>query len=240
MKLIEIKNLNKTYQTPTSEITAIKNINMIIKEHDIISILGPSGCGKTTFLDILTNTLDYKGTISFYKKLNIGYMMQVDAILPWLTVYENAILTLKLKKQLNKDNIKYVNELLKKYDLYNFINEYPDNLSGGQKQRLALIRTLATKPNILFLDESFSKLDINTKSLIMDDVYKIIKDLKITTIMITHDIIDALNFSNKIVVLSKRPSSIIKEFKIEDTSSPSKRNFNSDLFNKIKGLIYGS
>lgn len=194
MNLIKINNLSHTYHTPTKEINSIKDINLTIKQGEIISIVGPSGCGKSTLLNILTKLLkETHGQIIKYDNLNIGYMMQDDALLPWLTVLDNSTLGLKLKNNLNKETTIYVEDLLTKYKLIDFKNEYPKNLSGGMRQRVALIRTLAIKPNILLLDEPFSKLDIDSRINISDDVYKIIKELNITTILITHDISEVIS-----------------------------------------------
>ncbi|MEG1506974.1 MAG: ABC transporter ATP-binding protein, partial [Bacilli bacterium] len=189
-KLLEIKNLNKIYHTLNGEIEAIQNINLDIYEKEFICIVGSSGCGKSTLLNILANldTLS-KGTITFNKEnIKIGYMLQEDALFPWLTIKENALLGLTITKNLTKENIKYVIDLLKTYGLEDFINKYPEQLSGGMKQRVALIRTLATKPDILFLDEPFSALDYQSRLAVSDDVAKIIKNENKTVVMITHDI----------------------------------------------------
>ena len=165
-------------------------------------------------------------------------MFQEDLLFPWLTVYENTILGLKIKKELNKENKKYVNDLLEKYGLIEFKNNYPRELSGGMRQRVALIRTLATKPDILLLDEPFSALDYHTRIEISDDVYKIIKNEEKTAIMVTHDIQEAIAMSDKVIVLSKRPAKIkrIYDIVLENKSVPSKnrndKNF-SDYYEKI-------
>lgn len=242
MKLISINNLTKNYHTKTKEIEAIDNISFDINDNEIVSIIGPSGCGKSTILNILTNIdKPSSGIIEKKDNLKIGYMMQNDCLLPWLTVFENATLGLKLKSIKNKDNIDYVNSLLEKYGLKEFANEYPRNLSGGMRQRLALIRTLAIKPDILFLDEPFSKLDYTTRLSISDDVFKIIRELNISAILITHDIKEALMLSDRIIVLSKRPA-IIKDIitlEYNDTLPSEKERTNNyeEITNSIWELI---
>lgn len=207
--LIEIKNLNKSYHTKEGEIKAINNFSLDIKKGEIISLVGPSGCGKSTILTILAELdKDYIGNIIKNKDLRISYMLQSDALLPWLTIYENAILGLKIQNKLTTDNIEYVNYLLKLYKLNDFKDNFPKSLSGGMKQRVALIRTLATKPDLLLLDEPFSALDQQSRLLISDDVYKIIKKEKKTVILVTHNIEEAILFSDKVVILSKRPANI--------------------------------
>ncbi len=207
--LIEIKNLNKSYHTKEGEINAINNFSLDIKKGEIISLVGPSGCGKSTILSILAELdKDYIGNIIKNKDLKLSYMLQSDALLPWLTIYENATLGLKIQNKLTTDNIEYVNYLLNLYKLNDFKDNYPKSLSGGMKQRVALIRTLATKPDLLLLDEPFSALDQQSRLLISDDVYKIIKKEKKTVILVTHNIEEAILFSDKVVILSKRPASI--------------------------------
>jgi len=207
--LLELKNISKSYHTKEGEINAIKDINLKVNDCEIISLVGPSGCGKSTLLSIIASLdNDYKGNIIKKENLKIAYMLQSDALLPFLTIYENAILGLKIQNKLNKENIDYVNNLLKFYNLYEFKDNYPKSLSGGMKQRVALIRTLALSPDLLILDEPFSALDSETRLLIGDDVYKIIKKEKKTAILVTHNIEEAIIFSDKVVVLSKRPSYI--------------------------------
>lgn len=233
MNLINICNLSKTYHTLTKEIKALENITYNIEENKIISVVGPSGCGKSTLLNLITELeKPSEGYIRNNRDLTIGYMMQSSALLPWMTVFDNACLGLDIKKIHNEDSIEYVNNLLKKYDLYDFKDEYPNNLSGGMKQRLALIRTLAIKPNILLLDEPFSKLDIETRKNISNDVYKIIKELNITTILITHDIEEALSLSNDIIILTKRPGKIKAVYKLnfDENILPNERR-KDEIFN---------
>jgi len=220
--LIEINNLNKSYHTKEGEIQAISNFNLKINKGEIISLVGPSGCGKSTILSILAELdNEYEGNLQKKKNLKIAYMLQSDALLPWLTIYENCILGLKIQNNITKENLEYVNYLLKFYNLEEFKDNYPKSLSGGMKQRVALIRTLALKPDLLLLDEPFSALDQQSRLLISDDVYKIIKKEKKTVILVTHNIEEAILFSNKVIVLSKRPAKIknIVNINIENTNS---------------------
>lgn len=214
--ILEIKNINKSYHTKEGEIKAIDNFNLKVNKGEIISLVGPSGCGKSTILSILAELdKDYKGSIIKDNDLKTSYMLQSDALLPFLTIYDNCLLGLKIQKKLTEENIAYVNYLLKFYNLDEFKDNYPKSLSGGMKQRVALIRTLATKPDLLLLDEPFSALDEQSKLLISDDVYKIIKKEKKTVILVTHNIEEAILFSDKVVILSKRPANIKNIIDIE-------------------------
>ena len=216
-KLLEIKNISKTFNTLNGEINAIKSISFDVNNEDFIAIVGSSGCGKSTLLNIISGLLEKtNGTIKFYKENPIiGYMLQEDALLPYLNILDNATLGLSLKKIKTKENIEYTKKLLETYGLKDFIYKYPKELSGGMKQRVALIRTLAIKPDILLLDEPFSALDYQSRLSVSEDVYNIIKKEKKTVIMITHDIAEAISLSDKIIVLSKRPSIVKKIYDIE-------------------------
>lgn len=139
--ILTINNLSKTYYTKEKEILALDNIYLNIKENSITAIVGPSGCGKSTLLNII-GRLDKKtkGEIIFNDNKNkIGYMFQNDCLFPWLTILDNCLIGLKIQKQLTKENIDYVKQLLTNYGLKDFINSYPSNLSGGMKQRVAWI-----------------------------------------------------------------------------------------------------
>ena len=222
-KIIKINNLSKKYFDKNNEVLAIDNINLDIYEGEFLVIVGPSGCGKSTLLNIIGG-IDNKsdGKIIIDNNIKIGYMLQSDCLFSWLTILDNALLGLKINNMLNEDNINYVEKLLKLYGLEEFKDKYPSSLSGGMRQRVALIRTLALKPDILLLDEPFSALDYQTRLMVADDVYKIIKKENKTVIMITHDIGEAISIGDRIVVLSDRPSKVknIFDINLTDKSSP--------------------
>ena len=218
--LLEIKNLSKTYHTKKEEIKAIDDLTLEIKQGEFVAIVGSSGCGKSTLLSILAGLEEKtKGEILFNKQdFTIGYMLQNDSLFDWLTILDNALLGLDIKGKKTKENIEYVKNLLKTYDLDNFKEKYPKELSGGMKQRVALIRTLAIHPDVLLLDEPFSALDYQTRLAVSDDVYKIIKKEKKTVIMVTHDLAEAISLADRVVVLSKRPCRIKKIYDIKLTN----------------------
>ena len=220
---LEIENLSKNYNSLNGEVKAIKNISLKVKEKEFLSIIGPSGCGKSTILNILSGLdKNYKGTIKKRKDTTISYMTQDDSLFPWLSVFDNACIGLKIKHKYTKENIEYVNYLLKKYGLLEFKNTKINNLSGGMKQRVALIRTIAIKPNLILLDEPFSALDYMSRLKVSEDIFNIIKEEGITAIMVTHDIAEAVTLSDRVVVLSNRPSTIknIYEINLSDKSNP--------------------
>ena len=222
-KLLSINNLGKYYYSITDQIEAVKDVSFDVFENEFISIVGPSGCGKSTILSILGNLEDKtSGNITFYKDLKIGYMLQDDCLFFWRSILDNCLIGLEITNNLTIENIEYVISLLKTYGLYEFKDKYPTSLSGGMRQRVALIRTLAMRPDILLLDEPMSALDAQSRLAISDDIYKIIKNEGITAIMVTHDIAEAVSMSNKVIVLTKRPAVIKKiyEINLENSSTP--------------------
>ncbi len=222
-ELLKIKDLSKNYHTKNTETLAVDNFSFDLINGEFVAIVGPSGCGKSTILNILAG-LDTKsgGEIILNKDTKMGYMLQQDALFNWKTVLDNCLLGLEINKDLNKQSKQYVLDLLNTYGLKDFIDNYPNTLSGGMRQRVALIRTLATKPDLLLMDEPFSALDYQTRLSVSDDVYQIIKNEKKSAIMVTHDIAEAISMADKIIILSKRPSKIKKiiDIKLTDKSTP--------------------
>ncbi|MBO5954415.1 MAG: ABC transporter ATP-binding protein [Clostridia bacterium] len=213
--LVEISNLSLIYQSIKHETTALNNINLSIKPEEFISIVGPSGCGKTTILSLISGLL--KPTTGTVKVLNktpnpkddiSGYMFQKDNLLPWRNIEKNIYFGLEIKRKCSKEKKDYALSLAEKYGLGEFLKKHPSELSGGMRQRVALIRTLALKPELLLLDEPFSALDYQTRLELCDDVFEIIKKEKKTAILVTHDLIEAITLSDRIIVLSARPGTI--------------------------------
>ncbi len=223
MEILKVKHLRKTYHTKKHEILAVEDFSFNLKQGEFVAIVGPSGCGKSTILSILCG-LDKpsSGTIEINNNLKFGYMLQGDNLFEWRTIYKNCLIGLELENKLTKENLDYVNHLLDTYGLKDFKKAYPNNLSGGMRQRVSLIRTLATKPDILFLDEPFSALDYQTRLAVSDDVYKIIKKEKKSAIMVTHDLSEAISMADRVIVMSPRPSTIknIYEIKLTGKSTP--------------------
>ena len=179
---LKLKNITKTFQDLNGETLAIADFSYDFKKGKFVSIVGPSGCGKSTLLSIISGLEPQTSGMIFLDNStlsisnhNIGYMLQKDYLLDWRTIYKNILLGLEIRHMISDETLYHVNELLKKYDLYDFKDKYPSQLSGGMRQRVALIRTLAINPEILLLDEAFSALDYQTRLSVTEDIYKIIK-----------------------------------------------------------------
>ncbi|MGL5869969.1 ABC transporter ATP-binding protein, partial [Clostridium chrysemydis] len=215
MSLLEVSNINMSYHSEKSETKALSNISFNVENGDYLSILGPSGCGKSTLLNIIsgllvpsTGKILFNGKDILKREAQIGYMFQRDGLFDWTSVWNNVTLGLKIKGEMTEENKSRVLKLLENYDLLKFKDHKPLELSGGMRQRVALIRTLALNPKVLFLDEPFSSLDYQTRLNVCDEIHQIIKLEKKTALMVTHDIGEAISTSNRIIILKKRPGEI--------------------------------
>ena len=224
-EIVKVVNLTKNFYTKEGEMEVLKNISFTLHEGEILSLLGPSGSGKSTILNILTNLLEpTSGEVSI--KGTIGYMFQKDHLLEWRSIMDNITLGLEIMHKKNdKKSMERIERLLKTYGLWEFRNMYPKELSGGMRQRVALIRTLSVDPSILLLDEPFSALDYQTRLMVNDDVYKVIKNENKSVILVTHDISEAIAMGDKVAVLSKRPSTIKNTYDIDLDLGSSKTTF---------------
>ena len=221
-ELLTMQNVTARYQSPDGELTAAENISLTVSQGEFVSIVGPSGCGKSTLLTIMAGLkrpsegkvlLDGEPITGPGGK--IGYMLQKDNLLEWRTIYKNILLGLEIRNRLTPENIEYARGLLRTYGLWDFRDRYPSQLSGGMRQRVALIRTLAVKPEIFLLDEAFSALDYQTRLTVTDDIYSILRREGQTMVMVTHDIPESVSMSDRVVVLSGRPARIKQIHTIE-------------------------
>ncbi|MED4533522.1 ABC transporter ATP-binding protein [Metabacillus fastidiosus] len=223
MSFLTVHDVHHIYVTKDSAMKALEKINLSVEEGEFISFLGPSGCGKTTLLSIIAALIrPTKGKVTIAGKLvtetnsDTGYMLQQDYLFPWKTIEENITIGLKIIGNLTKENRQHCLELLKEIGLENVKKQYPHQLSGGMRQRAALVRTLATDPKILLLDEPFSALDFQTKLKLEDLVFQILKEYKKTALLVTHDIGEAIAMSDRIFILSSNPGKIEKIYDIPD------------------------
>lgn len=234
-ELLCFNDVSFTYYTKENETDALKNISFCINENEFLSIVGPSGCGKSTILSLISGLIPPTLGRIFIEDCqvlgasnDIGYMLQKDHLFDWRTIRENVMLGLEIRHKKTEENMQYADVLLEKYGLKDFVDHYPRQLSGGMRQRVALIRTLATMPKILLLDEPFSALDYQTRLNVCDDVYQIIKEEKKSTVLVTHDIAEAISISDRIIVLTQRPASIKNMFTLDILKdSPLKRRENT-------------
>lgn len=212
---VKFENVSLTYHDKSGETLALDGLGFEVKQGELLGLVGPSGCGKTTVLSIISSIVKpSSGSVTVYgekagdSRDKCGYMLQRDELFPWLTIAQNVLLGAKVKKM--KDRRGYAFSLLDKYGLGDFKNRYPSQLSGGMRQRVALIRTLATSPELLLLDEPFGALDFQTRLRVVGDVHSIIKNEKKTAVFVTHDISEAISMCDRIIILSARPAKVKK------------------------------
>ncbi len=224
--VVEVHNVGMKYQSLNGEITALENINFSVLDGEFVSIVGPSGCGKSTLLSIISGLIfSTSGTVllSGEKVMGtspkIGYMLQKDHLFDWRTIYQNVMLGLEIRKGVTQAAKERAINLLNTYGLYEFKDKYPNQLSGGMRQRVALIRTLVTDPQILLLDEAFSALDFQTRLLVNDDIYGIIKKENKTALLVTHDISESISMADRVILLSKRPGTVKNIYEINMKSN---------------------
>ena len=215
--MLDVSNLSFDYLSASSCLPVIDNISFQAFEGDFISIVGPSGCGKSTLLSLISGLLPpeegsilINGVPLSKSQCRIGYMLQSDQLFEWRTLIQNAALGLEIQKKMDHAAEDRLHRLLKLYGLEQFEHSRPSELSGGMRQRAALIRTLALEPELLLLDEPFSALDYQTRLNVSDDIGIIMKKQRKPAILVTHDISEAISMANRVLILSKRPATVIK------------------------------
>lgn len=212
---IAVKQVSKTYMNRSGETLAVQNISFTVPEGSFVSLVGPSGCGKSTLLSLVAGLFrPSEGSITLWERPVdgpspvIGYMLQQDYLLGWRTILENAVLGLEIRGERNEKTEAHVRFLLKEMGLEEVEHHYPHQLSGGMRQRVALVRTLATNPKVLLLDEPFSALDFQTKLKLEDLVISTLRKHQKTAILVTHDLSEAIAMSDQVILLDHHPGTI--------------------------------
>lgn len=223
MNLLKLAEVSHSYFSEHGYTKALQAISFSVKRGEFVSILGPSGCGKSTILSIIGRLLTHtSGEIYIQDEplntsdLEIGYMLQQDYLFPWKTVRENVLLGPKIQKRQNKITEERAEQLLHQVGLAGVLHQYPKELSGGMRQRAALVRTLMNNPEIFLLDEPFSSLDFQTKLKLEDLVATMLKNYNKTTLLVTHDIGEAIAMSDRIIIMKANPGRIATIYNVDD------------------------
>lgn len=232
-EIIRIRNLTKHYSCCKDVRFIFHNFSLDIFREEIIAIIGPSGCGKTTLLKLIAGIEKPESGEIIQNVKNTGFVFQDNRILPWLSLYKNIEIVLKeIPKP--KQN-KYIHAILEMMELEQY-SEYPAyQLSGGMIKRAEIARALAVKPEVILFDEAFTNIDYLTKKNMIAYMKKILYQKKITGIYVTHDIPEAIDIANRILVLSKKPVSILKDLQITQELKPEEK---GKLENEIINLFY--
>ncbi len=213
-EMLRFSGVSLIYHTKLGETKAADALSFSVSEGEFVAVIGPSGCGKTTLLSLAAGLLKpSEGLVE--RQGSCGYMLQRDELFGWRTVEKNIFLPLEIKHIKTEENCERARALARKYGLGDFLQSYPSALSGGMRQRAALIRTLATDPDVLLLDEPFSALDYQTRLNVTEDVSGIIRSEGKTALLITHDISEAISLADRILVLSPRPARVTHEHTLD-------------------------
>ena len=233
--VLRLKNVARRFPNRTAGapiFTAVRDLSFHVGRHEFVSIVGPSGCGKSTLLNLIAG-LDRpsEGTVSLHgaevsgPSSNVGFMLQKDMLLPWRTVLQNVEFGLEARDLSKAQRRECALRELKRCRLQEFADRYPYQISGGQRQRAALARTLAIDPDVVLLDEPFSALDAQTKLVLQKSFAETIAGSGLTTLLITHDLSEAVAMSDRILVMSDGPGRIVEEIEVglPDRDNPIER-----------------
>ena len=209
-------------QRGADPIVAVRDLNFTIADGEFVSLIGPSGCGKSTLLN-MGSGLDpasegqvlVDGEVVTKPNEHVAFMLQKDLLLPWRTIRENVEFGLEIRGRPARERRATALELLRKCRLPDFADHYPHQLSGGMRQRAALARTLAVDPAVLLMDEPFSALDAQTKMVLQYDLSRTLADTGKTALFVTHDLVEAISLSDRVLVMSQRPGRIIEEIVVD-------------------------
>jgi len=213
MKVI-IENIHKRFRVRDQETIALENINFTIDEKEFVVLVGPSGCGKSTLLNMVGGLLSptsgkiYVEGLKVDRDPSIGIVFQEVGLFPWQTVHENIAFGLEamgLSKGVQVERVQYYTELV---GLTNFSHSFPHQLSGGMRQRVGIARALAIQPDILLMDEPFSALDAQSRTLMQEELLRIWDKTQLGTLYVTHNIQEAVYLADRVIVLSRRPGRI--------------------------------
>ena len=221
---LEYRNVTMRFaeRSGAGMLTAVRGVSFSVRDGEVVSLIGPSGCGKSTLLNIgsgLTAPSEGEafvdGEAVAGPQAHVAFMLQKDLLLPWRTVAENVMFGVEIQGVPAAERRARAQQLLAKFNLAEFSGHYPHQLSGGMRQRVALARTLAVDPHVLLLDEPFSAVDAQTRMVLQRDLAKTLKEAGKTALLITHDLIEAVTLSDRVLAMSRRPGTIIDEIAIE-------------------------
>ncbi|TFJ92814.1 ABC transporter ATP-binding protein [Lentibacillus salicampi] len=221
MSFLTLDHVSHHYFSKKNFTKALDDITFSIKEGEFVALLGPSGCGKSTILSIIAGIIEHTAGEIYVNdqplqqaELDIGYMLQQDYLFPWKSIIDNVLIGPKISHDQSEETKKNAVDLLNQVGLSGITEDYPDSLSGGMRQRVALVRTLITNPKILLLDEPFSALDYQTRLKLEDLVWELLGLYSKTSILVTHDIGEAIAMSDRILLMDANPGSIAKTFEV--------------------------
>ncbi len=245
---IEFIGVEKRFaaRNKSAEVLAARDVNISIRQGEVVSIIGPSGCGKSTLLNMgaglakpSAGTVKVGGEVVSGPNAHVAFMLQKDLLMPWRTIAQNVEFGLELRNVKAAQRREISERLLVQCHLKGFGNHYPNQLSGGMRQRAAMARTLAVDPLVLLMDEPFSALDAQTKMILQQDLARTVQAEGKTVLFITHDLAEAVALSDRILVMSERPGTIIEEIPVDipDRANPMQRRKHHSLGEYVSHLM---
>jgi NitT/TauT family transport system ATP-binding protein len=243
--ILAVDNITKRFETPEGAVTAVDGISLSVAPGEFVGIIGPSGCGKSTLFNIIGGLLDgYDGTVKVAGDLvrgphpAIGMIFQEESTFPWRTVIDNVAFPLEIAGIAKRERYERAKHFVSLVGLDGFERRYPAELSGGMRQRVSMARTLAAEPKIMLMDEPFASLDEQTRLLLGDKVLQIQQQLKQTTLLITHNITEAVQLSDRVFVMTYRPGKLKRMVKLDLPRPRTSEIVSSEAFGRYVAQIW--
>jgi len=220
---LEYRNVTMRFAAASGKsLAAVEGVSFAVRDGEVVSLIGPSGCGKSTLLNIGSGLYTASEGAAFVDgervqgpNAHVAFMLQKDLLLPWRTVLENAMFGVEIQRVALPERKRRGLALLENFNLAEFAGHYPHQLSGGMRQRVALARTLAVDPSVLLLDEPFSAVDAQTRMVLQRELAQTLERAGKTALLITHDLLEAVTLSDRVLVMSRRPGRLIDEIRVE-------------------------
>jgi NitT/TauT family transport system ATP-binding protein len=244
---LEFRNVSMHFVDASGQrLTAVNGVSFSVRDGEVVSLIGPSGCGKSTLLNIGSGLYAPSEGEAFVDgervegpNAHVAFMLQKDLLLPWRTIVENVMFGVEIQGLPITERKRRAQALLENLDLAEFANHYPHQLSGGMRQRVALARTLAVDPTVLLLDEPFSAVDAQTRIVLQRELAQTLKRAAKTALLITHDLLEAVTLSDRVLVMSRRPGRIIDEIRVAlpDRDNPIARRHDARVNDYVSRLM---
>jgi NitT/TauT family transport system ATP-binding protein len=243
--ILVVDDIVKRFDTPEGQLTAVENVSLGVRQGEFMAVIGPSGCGKSTLFNIIGGLTDgYEGRVTVAGDLvrgphpSIGMVFQEESTFPWRTVTDNVAFPLEIAGMGKRERYERARHFISLVGLDGFEKRYPAELSGGMRQRVSIARTLASEPKILLMDEPFASLDEQTRLLLGDKVLQIQEELQQTTLIITHNITEAVQLADRVLVMTYRPGKVKRIVDIDLPRPRSSEIVSSDAFGRYVAQIW--
>jgi NitT/TauT family transport system ATP-binding protein len=244
--ILVVDDIVKRFETPEGPLTAVDHVSLSVKPGEFLAVIGPSGCGKSTLFNIVGGLVDsYEGTVTVAGDRvrgphpAIGMVFQEESTFPWRSVIDNVAFPLEIIGMRKSERLERARHFISLVGLDGFERRYPAELSGGMRQRVSIARTLASEPKILLMDEPFAALDEQTRLLLGDKVLQIQQELQQTTLLITHNLTEAVQLADRILVMTYRPGRVKRIVDIDLPRPRSSEIVSSEAFGHYVAQIWG-